>query len=164
MRMYPKNPNSMGAAVREARRRAGLTQKQFARAIGVAKASVSRWERGACVPEEEARQCLTQQWGCPPEAFECWNAAEIAAEIEGARIALGMTRREFARAADVSERMYRYYAAGDQTPTTPALARMIGAVLRASANRAQAAALARNLVAVYRSGGGDLSAPAALAA
>ena len=128
MRMYPKNPDSMGAAVREARRRAGLTQKEFARAVGVAKASVSRWERGACVPEEQARRCLTQQWGCPPEAFECWDAAEIAAEIERARIDLGMTRREFARAADVSERMYRYYAAGDQTPTTPALARMIGAL------------------------------------
>jgi len=164
MRMYPKNPESMGAAVRGARIAAGMTQQQFAQALGVAKASVSRWERGACVPEESVRRLLTQRWGCQAEVFECWGPDEIAGEIERVRIALGMTRRDFARAADLCERQYRYYAAGEQAPTAPALARMIGAVLRASASRAQAAELLPELVAMYRSAHGDLATVAALAA
>ncbi len=36
----------LGAAVRSLRRRAGLTQAEFASALGTTQSAVSRWERG----------------------------------------------------------------------------------------------------------------------
>ena len=43
----------IGALVREARRRAGLTQAELAAAIGTKQSVVSRWERGHDVPRAD---------------------------------------------------------------------------------------------------------------
>ncbi len=41
---------ALGANMKEARRRAGLTQAQLADEIGTVRQAVGRWERGACAP------------------------------------------------------------------------------------------------------------------
>lgn len=56
-----------GAALRRARRAAGLRQLDVARATGVTRSAVSRWERGLDVPAPERLEGLRDLLGLPTE-------------------------------------------------------------------------------------------------
>ena len=53
----------VGAAIRAARRTAGLTQQQLGAAVGVTGTTVSLWESGATVPPVWRRQRLADTLG-----------------------------------------------------------------------------------------------------
>ena len=61
-------PRDVGARIQSARRRAGLTQAEFARRIKVAKIHVSQWERGIAHPSPahldaiELRTGIAAEW------------------------------------------------------------------------------------------------------
>ncbi len=57
------------AWVRRVRRRAGLSQAEFARRIGVPVATVREWERGTLLPEGAARALLRVIDRVPEAAF-----------------------------------------------------------------------------------------------
>ena len=42
---------AFGERLQEVRRRAGLTQEQFAAELNVSRQAVSKWERGICCPD-----------------------------------------------------------------------------------------------------------------
>ena len=62
-------PRNRGAKspITAARMAAGLTQAQLAQQLGCAQAHVSRWERGAVVPEAATLLRLSRILSCPME-------------------------------------------------------------------------------------------------
>lgn len=52
-----------GQIIREARRRAGLTQVELATRLGVPQSAVARWETGAVVPRSDALSRATRACG-----------------------------------------------------------------------------------------------------
>jgi DNA-binding XRE family transcriptional regulator len=65
-RVLPGKPNFTPARVRAARKRAGWTQCELARRVGVSPGTISRWERGATtVPESQAARLLEVFGGEP---------------------------------------------------------------------------------------------------
>ena len=54
----------MGEKLREARQRAGMTQKQLAEAIGCKQKDVSRWEIGQIEPGVLTVKKMAQALGC----------------------------------------------------------------------------------------------------
>lgn len=52
-----------GARIRTARVAAGYTQAQFAIALGVDQANVSRWERGIASPHDDRRPLIAEILG-----------------------------------------------------------------------------------------------------
>jgi ribosome-binding protein aMBF1 (putative translation factor) len=61
---------TIGSRVREARRRAGLTQAQLAERSGIPQPHLSRLERGEHSPSAITRKKLAAGLGLPPDAFE----------------------------------------------------------------------------------------------
>lgn len=55
--------NRIGANLRAARKRSGLTQRQLAERIGTDSFQVSRWERGANRPQDETLHALAGALG-----------------------------------------------------------------------------------------------------
>lgn len=55
-----------GVRIREARIAAGYTQAQFAIAVGVDQANVSRWERGIASPHDARRPLIARLLGVDP--------------------------------------------------------------------------------------------------
>jgi len=49
--------------IKELRLKLGLTQKQFAKELGVAAFSVIRWERGSCSPSPIVRKLIRELYG-----------------------------------------------------------------------------------------------------
>ena len=97
------NP-ALGVAtrVRSARRRAGLTQKELGKELGVGSISVSRWERAVTSPSLARLQRMAEVTGTPladlfpPGAPGAPHAAELAA-----------LREEFAELRRLVEGMVR---------------------------------------------------------
>lgn len=58
-----------GARIREARRAAGYTQAQFALALGVDQANISRWERGIASPHDSRRRRIAELLGVDPASL-----------------------------------------------------------------------------------------------
>ena len=58
-----------GTRIREARLNSGLTQAQFAVAVGADQANVSRWERGLAVPRDDRRSRIAEVLGVDPDAL-----------------------------------------------------------------------------------------------
>lgn len=56
----------MGAKIRQLREQAGLTQKQFAEAVGVDQSAVARWESGENNPTAERIMQIADVLGCNP--------------------------------------------------------------------------------------------------
>ena len=58
---------AMGDAIREARRKAGLTRRQAGEALGVDHRTVQSWELGrrGCLPE--LRRRIVAEWGGDPK-------------------------------------------------------------------------------------------------
>jgi transcriptional regulator with XRE-family HTH domain len=59
----------VGARIKKARLRSGLTQTDLARRIDVADAQISRWENGRAMPAMETLEAIADALGVPTEAF-----------------------------------------------------------------------------------------------
>ena len=79
-RMAPLNRKKMAKRLREARRKAGLTQSQLAEAAGVADETVSRIERAAYEPSLSTVVALTEALGVSLGPFEAHEAHERGAD------------------------------------------------------------------------------------
>ena len=60
---------NFGGKIRDARKAAGLTQRQLAKAIGVGNTSISNWEQGVSSPDPETIELLGQILGVQPNYF-----------------------------------------------------------------------------------------------
>ena len=57
----------VGAAITELRMRAGMTQQQLAAGLNVSHQAVSKWEKGAALPDIQTLLTLTQMFGVTME-------------------------------------------------------------------------------------------------
>ena len=67
---------AMGARIREARGRAGLTQKRLAELVGVRAHTAWCWEAGRMRPQRENLVAIAHHTDTSPEALEGRGAAE----------------------------------------------------------------------------------------
>ncbi len=78
--------------LQEVRRRAGLTQEEFAEVLQVSRQAVSKWESGRGYPEMEkllyicSRYRVSMGWLFAEEAPEYPNESDVPAENEGAEL------------------------------------------------------------------------------
>ena len=56
--MTPDDRYTTPSAIRDARQRLGLTQEQFAHALGVTFSTVNRWENGHVIPSRLAEAAI----------------------------------------------------------------------------------------------------------
>lgn len=66
------------------RKRKGLTQEQFAEALGVTRQSVSKWESGQSYPEMEKLLAMCELFGCDLETLVRGSADNAATEDDAA--------------------------------------------------------------------------------
>ena len=90
-----------GRALKAARRRAGMTQRELADASGVPQPSIARIERGASIPRFDTIQRLLQAAG-----RELESAPRLGTGIDRTQIRelLSLTPSERGRAAEVAGR------------------------------------------------------------
>ena len=101
------------AALRAARERAGLTQHQLARLVGVAGGErVSRWELGTSEPRPEILARLAKVLDVA--AFDLLDVAD-GADLRALRFAAGLSPSEVAAAAHLSVRTYVRWESGKGT-------------------------------------------------
>ncbi len=62
---------ALAGAIREARKRAGMSQGQLAEALGIRQSSVSQWERGSTAPTGRRLRVLVREF---PELAEALKA------------------------------------------------------------------------------------------
>lgn len=133
-------------ALRDARVKAGLTQHELARLIGVAGGErVSRWERGASAPRPEVLSRIAVVVNVTSN--ELLTAASGEADLRRMRVVAGLSARAVARGAHMSLPTYARWEAGriDRMPPTAALA-AVAMVLNVSVEEVKTA------VAVSRRG------------
>jgi transcriptional regulator with XRE-family HTH domain len=100
------------AALREARRRAGLTQHELARLAGVAGGErVSRWELGTAEPRPAVVVKVAEVLGV--QVDELLLPADGPASLRRLRFRAGMSMRELAEHAQVSLATMKRWEAGD---------------------------------------------------
>ena len=123
-------------AIGQLRRERGLTQKEFASAVGKVKSTVRGWEQGNFRPADQDFPKIAEVLGCsvttiwiPPrtgskvrrvrtaeeEAIEAANREKIAPYIER-RVALGLTKKELAEKAGVDPATVRCMETGKYSP------------------------------------------------
>ncbi|MCM1545412.1 MAG: helix-turn-helix domain-containing protein [Clostridiales bacterium] len=73
-----------GEKISEERKKAGLTQQQFADALGVTRQSVSRWESDLAFPETDTLIKMSEMFGCSIDYLLKYNAAGDATATGGA--------------------------------------------------------------------------------
>ena len=101
------------AALRAARERAGLTQHQLARLVGVAGGErVSRWELGTSEPRPEILVRLAKVLDVA--ALDLLDVAD-GADLRAVRFAAGLSPSEVAAAAHLSVRTYVRWESGEGT-------------------------------------------------
>jgi transcriptional regulator with XRE-family HTH domain len=99
------------ASLRTARERAGLTQHQFARQIGVAGGErVSRWELGASEPRPELLARMANVLKTP--AIALLDVDEETPDLRALRYCAGLSVGELADLVHVSKTTYRRWEAG----------------------------------------------------
>jgi transcriptional regulator with XRE-family HTH domain len=125
-------------ALRAARERAGLTQHQLARLIGVAGGErVSRWERGTSEPRPAILVRLAKVLGV--EALDLLDV-DVGADLRALRFAAGLSPAEVAANAHLSERTYVRWESGRWTRLPDdAQIDALASVLRASRTTLRAA-------------------------
>jgi transcriptional regulator with XRE-family HTH domain len=119
------------AALRAARERAGLTQHQLARLVGVAGGErVSRWELGTSEPRPDILVRLARVLKI--RAAELLDV-EAGADLRALRFAAGLSTDAVADAALISKRTYVRWESGRWTRMPdPAQARSLAAALNVS--------------------------------
>ena len=109
-------PRIDARALRAARVAVGMSQDQLARVIGVAGGErISRWERGASTPRPEMVHRLAQALHVDPADLVAEGEARGLSRL---RVAAGLSARDVAGEAHVSESTYRRWESG-QVRRTP---------------------------------------------
>lgn len=131
---------TFGARVRKARKALGLHPSGLTLAAGIGAGMVALWEAGQGLPRLPSVEKLARALGVSPGwlAYGLGEAAEpvepgvrceaLAARVEAARAALGVSMREVARRADLTEGTVRS-AEGGRLPaidTVEQLAKALG--------------------------------------
>lgn len=99
------------AALRAARERAGLTQHQLARRVGVAGGErVSRWELGTSGPQPELLARVAKVLKMP--AIALLDVDEERPDLHALRYAAGLSVGELAMLVPVSKTTYRRWETG----------------------------------------------------
>lgn len=118
--MTPKT-NSIGEAIRAARKQNALTQKELALKLGITQATISNWEKGKAEPDEEQKEKLQSILG--PETLSQRLAGQedassvLAAWLSKARQEAHMTVAQVAEKANVSvPTIYNIEAGRAQNP------------------------------------------------
>ena len=119
------------AALRAARPRAGLTQHQLARLVGVAGGErVSRWELGTSEPRPEILLRLARVLKL--RALELLDV-EHGVDLRALRFAAGLSTDDVAAAAHLSKRTYVRWESGHWTrPPDPAQMQALASALRST--------------------------------
>jgi len=98
-------------ALRAARERAGLTQHQLARLIGVAGGErVSRWELGTSEPRPDLLVRLAKALDLP--ALQLLDIVDEAPDLRALRFAAGLSAVEVAERVHVSKTTYQHWESG----------------------------------------------------
>ena len=99
------------AALRAARERAGLTQHQLARLVGVAGGeSISRWELGASEPRPDIVVRLAKALDLP--ALQLLEIVDEVPDLRALRFAAGLSAVEVAARVHVSKTTYQHWESG----------------------------------------------------
>jgi len=99
------------AALRAAREKAGLTQHQLARLIGVVGGErVSRWERGSSEPRPDILVRLAKALRL--RVIELLDVEAAGPDLRALRFIVGMSATELAAAAHVSKATYLRWESG----------------------------------------------------
>lgn len=99
------------AALRAARERAGLTQHQLARLVGVAGGErVSRWELGISEPRPDILVRLAKALELP--ALRLLEVVDDVPDLRALRFAAGLSAAEAATRAHVSKATYQRWESG----------------------------------------------------
>jgi transcriptional regulator with XRE-family HTH domain len=99
------------AAIRAAREKAGLTQHQLARLVGVAGGErVSRWELGTSEPRPDILVRLAQTLGLPVLAL--LDVDDESPDLRALRFGAGLSAAEAAVRAHVAKPTYERWEAG----------------------------------------------------
>lgn len=97
---------NIGSTIREARIKAGLTQKELGVACGCndfcAQETVSRWERG-CQPVPRKKMVIVAQLLDIPYPTKLNDRQDIAQTVKSARFKAGLTQREVGLACGYTE-------------------------------------------------------------
>ncbi len=70
------------ARIRQSRERLGLTQQQLAKDLGVAEASLSRWETGAQIQQRALDRLLRLYFGCEQVRTVLADEAQLASLVD----------------------------------------------------------------------------------
>ncbi|WP_457255891.1 helix-turn-helix transcriptional regulator [Pedococcus sp. P5_B7] len=115
----PADPLVDPTALRAARERAGLTQHELARLIGVAGGErVSRWERGASEPRPEVLQRIAGV--LKVRTVNLLAAPDGAADLRRLRVVAGLSARQVAERSHVSLPTYARWESGQTMALPPA--------------------------------------------
>ena len=99
------------AALRAARERAGLTQHQLARLVGVAGGErISRWELGASEPRPDIVVRLAKALDLP--ALQLLEIVDEVPDLRALRFAAGLSAVEVAARGHVSKTTYQHWESG----------------------------------------------------
>lgn len=99
------------AAIRTAREKAGITQHQLARMVGVAGGErVSRWERGTSEPRPDILVRVARALGCPAVDLLVIRGDEP--DLRALRFSAGTSANELAIRLHVSKSTYLRWEAG----------------------------------------------------
>lgn len=112
--------------LRAARVRAGLTQSQLARAIGVAGGErVSKWELGEAVPSAAVRARLARALGLEVEDL---LPKDGVSDLRRLRLQAGLTVAQLAKRGEVSAGTIKRWESGAMTRTHAPLDRLASAL------------------------------------
>ncbi len=118
----PREPRLNPASLRAARVRAGLTQHEFARLVGVAGGErVSRWELGASTPRPEILRRVATVLSVSPT--DLMVPSDEPFDLRGLRAAAGLSMEDVASRAHVSKSTLSRWESGHivKTPGRAAL-------------------------------------------
>jgi transcriptional regulator with XRE-family HTH domain len=73
---------AIGQRIRDARKAAGLSQEQFVEAIGIPRRTVSRWENGTNLPDEDNRPKVSKLLNVPEDDLRLPTPQETLALAE----------------------------------------------------------------------------------
>ena len=91
---------NFGETIRNARKAAGLTQRQLAQQLGVSNTSVSNWEKDLSRPDADLIQKLCAILGLQPNDFYGTAQSETAVKDEDIKFAL------FGGGGEITDAMY----------------------------------------------------------